>query len=228
MATELTAELERAVDEATRRFSTQSSDLHQALAKELKTLGRHHAALVAAFQARTEKREAAVQSVQAVRIAEAKAELERVSSEQAPLIASGNPHLELIAKSLIEFAQGRVVLAESLERSDMLQRQHEDAIDASLLRWIEELSLLSVAAIDSDKARKRAIAVINGGLIVGGMTTLPFAPAVSALLAALLLARQWRDAEAENDTDSDAARIERATRLLAHVNSIMQAWLQIL
>lgn len=228
MATELTAELEQSVDAATRRFSSKSSDLHQALAKELKTLVSHHAALVAAFQARTAKRAAAVQSVQTARIAAAKAEFERISSEQAPLIASGDRHLALIAKSSIEFAQGRIVLAESLARNDTLQAQHEDAIDGSLLRWIEELSLLSVAAIDSDKARKRAIAVINGGLIAGGMTTLPFAPAVSALLAALLLARQWRDAEAEEDTDSDAVRIERATRLLAHVNTIMQAWLQVL
>jgi hypothetical protein len=64
-------------------------------------------------------------------------------------------------------------------------------------------------------------------LIVGGLTTLPFAPAISALLAGILLARQWRDAESEETTDSDAVRIERATRLLAHVNTIMKAWLQV-
>lgn len=228
MTTELTAKLERSIDDATRRFTSKSSALHKALAKEMKTLGTHHAALVAAFQARTAKRAAAVQSLQAARIAAAKADLERVSSEQSSLIASGNPHLESIAKSIIEFAKGRIVVAESLARSDTLQTRQEDAIDRSFLLWIEELALLGIEAIDSDKARKRAIAIINGGLIVGGMTALPFAPAVSAMLASILLVQQWRDTESEEDSDSDAVRIERAIRLLAHVNAITQAWLQIL
>ena len=228
MPTELTAKVENSIADAAQRFSSNLSELHKALAKELKALGTQHDALVAAFEARQARRTTAVQSVQTGRITDAKAELDRVTREQAPLLASGNPHLELIARNLVEFSRGQIIVAESLARSDTLQMQREEAIDRSFLLWIEELSLLAVEAIDSDKARKRAIAVINGGLIMGGLTTLPFAPTVSALLAGILLARQWRDAESERDTDSDAIRIERASRLLAHVNTVMQAWLKIL
>lgn len=227
MTTKISAKLERSVSNAASKYASKTSNLHKALAKELKKLGTRHAALLGAFETRRAKRSSAAQAAHAAGIAAAKAEFERVTREQAPLLASGNPHLELIAKNLIEFSKGRIRLTESLARSDTQQAQREDDIDQSFLLWIEELALLSVEAIDSDKARKRAIGIINGGLIVGGLTTLPFAPAISALLAGILLARQWRDAESEETTDSDAVRIERATRLLAHVNTIMKAWLQV-
>lgn len=228
MTTELTAKVEGLLDEATKRFSAKSSALHRALAKELTSLAKHHTALAEAFDARKAKRASAAESVRVARITAARAELERVTQEQAPLLANGNPHLQLIAENLVEFSRGRIDLAETLARSDALQVEREDNIDGSLQLWIEELSVAAIESIDSDKARKRAVAIINGGLIVGGVTTLPFVPALSALFAAIILAQQWRDTASEEGADSDANRVESATRLLAHVNTIMQAWQQVL
>ena len=228
MTSKHSAKLNKSISKAASKFSSKSSDLHKSLASELKKLGKQHDSLIAAFERRQTKRTSTAQTTLDARLAAAEADLERAKVEQAPLLANGNPHLEQLARSIIEFEKGKIELTKTLGRSDFQQARREDDIDQSLLLWIEELSLHSIDAIQSDKARKRAIAIINAGLIVGGLVTAPIVPGLSALIAAIFVAKQWADAELEVDSNSDAHRIQRATKLLKHVNSIMEAWLKIL
>lgn len=217
---------ESAISKALEQFESPTSDLFLKIRTSLKDIERDYFNIKNSLIQRAKNRKLKEEVSKEKNLLEAKKSLKRAIDHLNLIKESNQKEIIPLAENLVKFAEGEIVLVESISRLNSTLINRENKIDEDLWNWYDQLISILVEALEDDSKFQTTIQFLTGGaLMIGGMASSTVIGDIAGVLAAIQLAQNTlKNLKGFSSLDEKMKRYELGLQLLYVGKNLSEKW----